>query len=138
MATHRGQQHTCRKCERTVHHGMSCLDNRRLTIQKANVGERVKTTYASITAEAATVKSNLEEQNETMIDEGKIKQKQIHLHKHKQVTKGGKIQNQIRSPSVKRLVDKKVIDFVTVNSKRGRTRYTVKSKVMVKDRRDSL
>lgn len=46
LATHRGQQHPCRKCELAVH----CLDNRKLTSQKANLSERLTSSYASITA----------------------------------------------------------------------------------------
>lgn len=43
-----------------------------------------------------------------------------------------------RSPSVKRLADKKLTDFVKVHSKRGRTRYSVMANKVEKDRRHSL
>lgn len=49
LATYRGQQPTCRKCDNAVHHGMTCVQNRKLTIQKTSVNERLHT-YASVTS----------------------------------------------------------------------------------------
>uniref|UniRef100_A0AAG5DP40 Uncharacterized protein n=1 Tax=Anopheles atroparvus TaxID=41427 RepID=A0AAG5DP40_ANOAO len=71
LATHRGQQQTCRKCERAVHYGMSCLENRKLTSQRANLNERLTSPYASITATAHMDERRKSEEKETAIVDNK-------------------------------------------------------------------
>lgn len=154
LATYRGQQATCRKCDKAVHHGMTCVQNCKLTAQKTNIGERLNT-YANVTAtdnrssetdtvlvhtattsllqtksiRAASPKPGTSKQgNNTTPD------KRAYSPRHRLTVSDAENENEnighrqrSRSSSVKRIAEKKLTDFVTVESKRGRTRYSAKT-----------
>lgn len=153
LATHRGQQHTCRKCDLPVHHGMTCVSSRKLTTQKSNLNDRLKS-YADVTTNGhdlstvdnvpkttntSTSKEKLEPQpgtsglqckpaNKTKViaDTNVMTVNVVDTHTPNQVENINNKQRS-RSSSVKRQADKKLTDFITIESKRGRTRYATKT-----------
>lgn len=159
LATHRGQQHTCRKCDHPVHHGMTCLSNRKLNSQKTNLMDRLKS-YADVTTSGIQQKQNtlntttttntipveqppqpqpgtsglkfipIKQTDAMTNDNSTVTETAVNLETNKGYRS--------RSPSVKRQAEKKLTDFITVESKRWRTRYTKSAEdKIIKGRRQS-
>lgn len=59
--SYNGQQHTCRHCSEVIHNGISCIQNKKLLIQKLDA-DQSKPSYANV-AKQATPKVNVSKQS---------------------------------------------------------------------------